>query len=180
MSSKKPTIHTRSRLLRLRLTSRHRLRILKKNMMTLMSAMRRSNTLEVLNKISGLNLTQPRPILRLKRKTELMMLTRKSAKRFRLLKSSGRTCSTRLRRLRLTFWLSMMNSSKPLLDWQFFKIINWLLSSNINPSRPSNYCLRITKWKLKLRPWREILRFTRKLRKNWLNALISVKKSSRD
>ena len=119
-------------------------------------------------------------ILRRSRRIDSLRVKRKKERRFKQLKSLERKCFIKLKKLKLISLLLTMNNCKLQQDWPFYKIINWLQSSSTNLSKPNNWSTVTTKWKLKLKPWREIFKFIKKLRKNLLREVISARKLLRD
>jgi hypothetical protein len=105
-------------------------------------------------------------ILKRNRKIDSQRVKRKKGRRFKRLRSLERKCFIRLKRLKLIFLLLTMNNCKLQQDLQFYKTISWLQSSSTNQSKRNNWSTVTTKWKLKLKPWREIFKFIKKLRRN--------------
>lgn len=106
--------------------------------------------------------------------------TRKSVKRSRQQRSWERTCCIRSKRPRQICLHWMMSSCRPRLDWLFSRIISWQRSLSISQSKLNNCSSKITRWRARSRLLSEILRFTKRLRKNLLRGLISAKKLSKD
>ena len=92
--------------------------------------------------------------------------------------SFAKRCSLTSRRQRLICLLWTTSNCRRPLTWPSCRIISLLQSLSISQSRPRFWSLRTTRWSSRLRPTSVRLRSTRKSRKSWPSALISVRKSS--